>query len=327
MAKTDAQALDGVVVDYSELLATRALARDIELNGRSKSQSVADGVVRSAQRGRGMEFAEVRLYQAGDDIRNIDWRVTARTQETYTKLFQEEKERPVYVLIDQRSSMFFGSRAQFKSVLAAKLAAVIAWAAFKNRDKIGALVFSEHSQSDFRPKAGKTSLFHILNAIVDFNQSLFRLRDKTGLERSDKLNNLASMTNELHRIARPGSLIYIISDFHDLDAEAQKTLSLLRRHNDINLISISDPMESKLPKFAQLALTDGNSKTSVNSATSLFQKQFSEQYRSANENLKAAANKLGCNLRFLTTEKAVTDQIVTLFRAYVRKPQKSTAEQ
>jgi len=150
--------LSGIVVDAATLIGLRKTAKEMSLNTRLKSRSSIDGSSRSALRGRGMEFSEVRHYQPGDDIRNIDWRVTARTQETYTKLFQEEKERPVYLLVDQRQPMFFGSKLQFKSVLAAKAAAAIAWTAFANRDRLGAIIWSANYSESRAPAALSLSL-------------------------------------------------------------------------------------------------------------------------------------------------------------------------
>ncbi|MBT5031007.1 MAG: DUF58 domain-containing protein, partial [Proteobacteria bacterium] len=136
-ATTLKQDASGIYVDLGLLLSSRGWARDLKLFARQAARAMLLGETRSKFRGRGMEFEEVRQYQPGDDIRNIDWRVSARTGGTYTKLFCEERERPVHIVVDQRNSMFFGSAQRFKSVLAAEVASALAWAALAGSDRIG----------------------------------------------------------------------------------------------------------------------------------------------------------------------------------------------
>ena len=264
-----------------------------------------------------MEFAEVRHYQPGDDIRNIDWRVTARTQETYTKLFQEEKERPIYLLVDQRSPMFFGSKTQFKSVLAAKIAACIAWAAFNNRDKIGALIFNDGAQSDLRPKQGKHAIFRCFHELADYSTALFNEHKNSSAPSLDPSlggsQSIAEMLQELQRVVRPGSLIFVISDFHDLNDNATKALSMLSRHNDIEFISISDPFEANLPKLGALALARGDKKVTINSRTSSFRARYQKQWLREQDRLTGICLKLGINLRNCSTHAPLLEQIQKIF--------------
>ena len=304
--------LAGIVVSSRELIALRGLCSDIRLENRVKSRAIADGSAKSSRRGRGMEFAEVRHYQPGDDIRNIDWRVTARTQETYTKLYQEEKERPVYILVDQRTDMFFGSKVQFKSVLAAKLAAAIAWAAFKNRDKLGAILFNESKQSDFRPRQGKSTLFKFFRKLAEFNQDLLSFH-QSSLEHEGVRNSLDSMLHELLQVARPGSLIFIISDFHDFNAEASKVLTLLARHNDIELLQTSDPLEASIPKQSQLPISQGNKTLLLNSASNSFQKLYGARWQEEQTILKSNAIKSGVVLNRIDTTIDLHSQLSTVF--------------
>ncbi len=300
---------DGIHVDIESLLNIRNIAADYKLGHLQKSKSLVDGNARSMLKGRGMEFADVRQYQPGDDIRNIDWRITARTQITHTKLFEEEKERPVIVLVDQRAAMFFGSKVQFKSVAAANIAAFIAWCAFHNRDRLGALLFSDNEQADIRPKLGKRALLAFINRLAAFNCSL-----KSPL--SGDLNadiSLSLMIRELRRMVRPGSLIYLISDFHDFDAGCAKHLTILARHNDLEFIHISDPIEAKLPRQASLNVTNGQTRTSINgldkNTRSLYEKKFSEFAKT----LRSSAHDLNANYRHLTTADALTHVARTHF--------------
>ena len=154
------QACTGAYTALSELVALRFNAR-LQLTSKRRSLSTLAGPYQANFRGRGIDFEEVRAYQAGDDVRSIDWRVTARTTEPHTKLFQEEKERPVLVVVDQRIRNFFGSKQCFKSVLAAYTAALLAWSALRNNDRVGGLVLTDNDLKEIRPRRSKLSLIHI----------------------------------------------------------------------------------------------------------------------------------------------------------------------
>lgn len=301
----------GIYLNIDELIELRNLARDFTLEKSRRSRSVIEGSSRSAYRGRGMEFAEVRHYQPGDDVRNIDWRVTARTQTTFTKLFQEEKERPTYLLVDQRPCMFFGSQRQFKSVLAAKLASFVAWCAFQNNDRIGALIFSEAKQIDSRPKRGKNALLRFLQNLQQANTSLSSpLENNQGEHLS-----LEGMLTELQRVARPGSLIYIISDFHDLSANCEKTLSLLARHNDVELFHIYDPLEKALPKKALLTVTDGQQRATLNTHSQKMTLAYTENFEQDASHIKEVAIRCKSSYRALCTDTPIANYVQLFFKS------------
>ena len=313
--------LEGIVVTPDDLVQMRTLSKYIQLGTPLPSRSIMDGPARSSRRGRGMEFSEVRHYQIGDDIRNIDWRVTARTQETYTKLFQEEKERPVYLLVDQRQTMFFGSRTQFKSVLAAKLAACIAWSAYNNRDKIGALIFDQKHQSDLRPKQGKHALFRSFHELSKYNQALLDEHRKARVNTQTPDISFADMTRELQRVVRPGSLVFILSDFHDFDEDGLEAITLLARHNDISFIQIYDAFESSLPKLDRLSVSNGERRVTLNCTSNEFQQRYSTQWQKHIEMLTLRSRKLGIQLSSLATQVSIKDHLRTVFsnRVGIRK--------
>lgn len=248
----------GVYITTESLVQMRFLAKDLNLVARKRSLAMLDGAVRTRYRGRGMEFSEVRPYQAGDDIRTIDWRVTARMQAPYTKLFQEERERPIFVLVDQRSSMFFGSSKQFKSVYAAKLAATVAWTANNHNDRIGALVFGDREQRDIRAKRSKHAVLDLINQLVAFNHLL-----QSPFATSGSMD-LNTMLTETSRIARPGSLVILLSDFHDFESRCKEPLAHLGKTSDVLAMHIFDPLERQLPPVSQLMVSNGRTRTSVN---------------------------------------------------------------
>lgn len=262
----------GVYTSVNELLRLRHLSKDLTLATRKRSQALLEGSVRTRYRGRGMEFAEVRPYQPGDDIRTIDWRVTARVQAPYTKLFQEEHERPIFVLVDQRSPMFFGSQNCFKSVYAARLATVVAWIANQNNDRIGALLFGDEQQRDIRARRSKHAVLELLHQLVEFNQ---RLRSPIAAT----MTPLHEMLTETSRVARPGSLVILLSDFHDFTASCAEPLSQLAKRSDVMAIHLYDSLERQLPPARQLAISDGSRRLTLDvaSVAETFLKTFDER--------------------------------------------------
>lgn len=252
---------EAVYTSVDALLRLRHVCRDLTLTARKRSQALLEGAVRTRYQGRGMEFAEVRPYQAGDDIRTIDWRVTARMQSPYTKLFQEERERPIFVMVDQRSPMFFGSQICFKSVYAAQIATAIAWIANNNSDRIGALVFGDQEQGDIRARRSKHSVLELTHQLVDFNSRL------TTPVSPPESRSLYDMLTETSRIARPGSLVIVLSDFHDLTPECAKPLSRLGKRSDVMALHIYDPLERQLPPVNQLAISNGSERITINTTS------------------------------------------------------------
>lgn len=227
------------------------------------------GDYQSAFKGRGMEFDESRLYQPGDDIRNIDWRVTARTGKAHTKLFREERERPVFVWVDLRKPMFFATRGRFKSVMAARLASLLAWSANQHGDRIGGVIFSESVHHELKPQRGKAGVLKLINQLVkhpSWQHELVKTIDnKAGVKALARLLN----------VARPGSLIFLISDFRNLDDTAVSLISRMSRHNDVLMLFIYDQLEKQLPAAGHYRVSDGTEEVVVDT----YDKQRVEGYK------------------------------------------------
>ncbi len=192
----------------------------------------------SSFKGRGMEFDETRPYTQGDDVRSLDWRVTARTGKTHTKLFREERERPVFLSVDARAAMFFATRGVFKFVQAARLAALTAWSAQRHGDRVGGQVFTEKGGIEVKPEHGRRAVLHLLQQLVDASPSAEGLSG----------NGLDEALARLVHHARPGSLVFVFSDFRGLGEAGRFSLLRLRRHCDVALAFLSDPLESQLPE-------------------------------------------------------------------------------
>ncbi|HYE36728.1 DUF58 domain-containing protein [Methylocaldum sp.] len=201
-------------------------------------RALQSGQYLSAFKGRGMEFDETRPYAQGDDVRNLDWRVTARTGKPHTKLFREERERPVFLAVDYRSAMFFATRGMFKSAMAARLAALIAWSARRHGDRVGGQIFSEAESVEFKPEHGHRAVLRLLKMLVD--QAAPQSAGTPEASLQDALVRLP-------RHARPGSLVFVFSDFRHLTAAGEASLSRLSRHCDLVLVFIFDPLEQRLP--------------------------------------------------------------------------------
>lgn len=259
-----------IYCQVDSLLALRHLSRNLHITPGKLCNSAIAGLVRTRYKGRGMSFAEVRPYQAGDDVRSIDWRVTARTQKPYTKLYEEERERPVYIIVDMRSPMFFGSATEFKCVFAAKVATAIAWAAFNQGDRVGALIMRDQQTVDLRPKRGKNAVLALIHALVESNALL---ENPALASRA----SLADVLDDARRIVRPGALVYVLSDMSD-NPDYAPALSRLARHADVELIHVFDALEQALPAQS-VTLSNGDEQVTMASPKQrdALAKRFSER--------------------------------------------------
>lgn len=286
----------GAYTQLETLLGSRFVAQDLNLASVKPARSLLAGSQRTRYRGRGMDFEEVRLYQPGDDIRSIDWRVTARTQVPHTKLYREERERPIFLLVDQRSSMFFGSKRCFKSVLAAYIAAVLGWAATGNSDRIGGLVFGDHHQRDIRPRRSKHAQLELIHQLQEYNHQL-----KSPIAEEKPLG-LAELLSDLRRIAKPGSSLFILSDFQDMDEQCERELFTLARHADLCLIHVYDPLEHHLGSSQPLTISDGQTRLQLPSHMHNFRQAYSRIFEQRLEQLTQTCTHLGVSLLSIGTQ-------------------------
>lgn len=249
------------------------LARHLPLNKQRKALSHLSGPYKTTIRGRGMEFESVRLYQPGDDVRTIDWRVTARVGKPHTKQFQEEKEKPVLIAVDQRQSMFFGSQHALKSVQACDVAAYIAWAALNKGDRVGGHIFNDNAHQDIRPKNQRKNILRLLHHLVEYNEQLSAKSQPNSLQIIDVLQ-------ELKRVAKPGTQIYLISDFYGMDEQCSALLRDLAMHCEIIAIDIFDPLEADLPKSGQYWVSNGQRSMQINSNSRKTRQHYQEDFAS-----------------------------------------------
>lgn len=241
----------GPYSELNSLLLCRLAARNLALPESLPVYSAAAGRTRTRLRGRGMEFSEIRQYQAGDDVRSIDWRVTARAQKPYTKLYSEERQRSVFLLVDQRAGMFFGSQQCFKSVYAAQLAALLGWMAEQNGDRVGAMIAHSQGTEDIRPRSSQHAMLALTNRLQARNTQL--QSPVAGASETGMAQLLASCVQAL----KPGATLLLISDCADWAPDCRKYLALLARHCDVLMLHLYDPLEQQLPERQALAIANG----------------------------------------------------------------------
>jgi len=228
--------------DLEELLALRGAARALSLRAHGPARALLLGSHRSAHHGRGLEFEEVRLYAAGDDPRSIDWRVTARRGRVHTKLFREERERPVWLLVDLDTGMYFGSRSQLKSMVAVRAAALLAWVAASGGDRVGAVVVNSSEVRVLPPRSREAGVLPLLSVLTELQP---RAPGRTSAESLHR--GLVTLAPLIH----PGSLVLALSDFSGAElAEDQGRWSGMAAHSECRWIWIRDPLEAQ-------ALPDG----------------------------------------------------------------------
>ncbi len=301
----------GAVVSLQQLLIQRYAARNMEYMAHHRSIAGISGLHLSKMRGRGIDFEEFRPYQAGDDIRLIDWRVTARTSKPFPKVFREERERPVIIAVDQTHNMFFGSQTAFKSVIAAQAAALFCWLAIDNGDRVGGLVFNDVDSSLVRPKRSRRSALHLLNQVYQYNQNLQHIKDPEAQVPKDPdfKPGLAHALGQIRRITKPGSTLYVISDFVTMDEKALQYLNQLARHNNVVCCFVYDALEETLPVPGLYSITDGSSKGAINTHNPRIRSRYRDEFRERVAGIEAELDRLQIRLIKMRTNQFVVEQI------------------
>jgi uncharacterized protein (DUF58 family) len=250
---SDGAPLDaGVYVDLEQLIALEQKGRKVSLLPRQPVHSLLSGRYASRMRGRGLNFEEIRDYRSGDDVRSIDWKVTARLQSPHVRVFNEERERQGLLVVDQRLSMFFGTRRAMKSVTAAEIAAVVAWRILSVGDRVGGIVFNDRSIEEVRPQRSRRIVLQYLTKLAEQNQALGVGR---GITRDATMLNRA--LDRIRRVAPHDATVVIFSDFDGADETTRHAIAALAAHNTVIAVLIHDPSQSELPAAGRMTVTDG----------------------------------------------------------------------
>ncbi|MBQ4831841.1 DUF58 domain-containing protein [Pseudoalteromonas sp. MMG010] len=296
---------DGVNLSLKELMYYKVKAQLLELAPKAKIKNSLTGQYLAPHKGRGMEFAEVRHYQQGDDIRSIDWRVTARTGQTHTKLFQEEKERPVFIFSDFSNSMLFGSALLLKSIQAAHISALVAWSACQRGDRIGGIVFNQHNHLELKPSSREKAVLKLCHNLCASHQQALENID------TPSSNHFSDHLKRLNHLAKPGSLVYLVSDFNNLDDASFKQLELLSRHCELIGCHISDPFEHQLPAFKEAVTVNTHGQDfTLPLMDNGFRDQYAKNAKTAFDTRLTRLTKSGLNLIAFNAATALELQLV-----------------
>lgn len=277
--------------------------RKIEIRTKGLSNQIFSGEYHSAFKGRGMSFSEVREYQYGDDIRAIDWNVTARFNTPYIKIFEEERELTVMLIIDVSQSSFFGTVNQMKNELITELAAVLSFSAVNNNDKVGLIMFSDKVNKFIPPKKGKSHILRIIRELLD--------AENISGQGTDIGEALSYFTNMMKK----KSITFLISDFIDENNYAD-SLKIAAKKHDLVGIHISDPREKSLPDVGLINALDAEtgSKIWLNTSSKKIRDDYSEQYSSSHKTCKETFKRSGADLLELSTDVAYIKALMGFFK-------------
>ena len=271
--------LTGAYVSINDLVSLTAAYGKVRRRKRKARKLAGDRF--SRQRGRGVDFEEVRLYQPGDDVRNIDWNVTARKNEPHTKVFTEEREKPTLVVVDQTATMFFGSKLRLKSVVAAEIAARLAWVTLAQHDRVGGVVFGEDGIKTTKPLRNSRSVVKLLRDVAIANQAL----SVTKLQQV-KEQLWESMITHLQCAAPHHHRIIVISDFKNISQDAIQELMHRGRHNELQVFHVYDELETNLPPANQYTVTSTSNTIEFDSTGNTTKREYSRRYEVRVDRLK-----------------------------------------
>lgn len=302
-----------VYVHLQDLIGLQYEAHGFSFLPKYAVHSILSGRHGSKLRGRGLDFDQVRKYIQGDDIRNIDWKVTARVGVTHTKEFTEEKERPVILVLDQSTTMFYGSQKYFKSVVAAHLAALSCWRVLDVGDRVGGLVFDDQKIDYIAPKRDRRSLQRYLSLVTEYNNRL-----RPAAPEVDNINMLNKALVQCAQIVSHDYLVVVISDFYSANKNTLKTLIRMKKNNDVIVAHISDPTEMRID-FSQVVISDGHYQTKINKGKKL-KKEYAELKSNFLKSMQSDFKKYGIPFFEMNTLEPATTQLRTLLSNKRKKP-------
>ena len=284
--------------------------RYIQIYTSKAVNDVLAGEYHSVFKGQGMEFDEVRAYQPGDDIRTIDWNVTARTGHPYVKRYVEEREITVFFLVDLSASGAFGSREKLKNEIAAEFCALLAFSAIKNNDKVGLIIFTDTIELFIPPAKGTSHVLRLVRELLYFDQGQKRQRAGT---------DIASALNYLGRVLHKRGVVFLVSDFIDHDFE--KPFGVLARRHDLIAVTVSDPREYALPDIGLLEIQDVETGAAVlvDTGSREVRNRYEHLAREKEEELRSLFRSIGVDHIQLFTDRDYIIDLVKFFRKRMKK--------
>ncbi|MCW5907841.1 MAG: DUF58 domain-containing protein [Chitinophagales bacterium] len=279
----------------------RKKLRRIEIKTRKLTNQIFSGSYHSAFKGKGISFSEVREYQFGDDVRMIDWNVTARNQKPFIKVFEEERELTVMLLIDVSQSSFFGTQTDFKNHIIAEISAVLAFSAINNNDKVGVIFFSDVVEKFIPPKKGKTHILRIISEIYDFHPK------NTG-------TNISEALKYFNNVVKKKSIAFLVSDF--MSAGYKDALSIASRKHDLIGLHIYDQREAELPDVGLMKVTDAETGREiwVDTSNKQLRDSYAKNFAESLKRTKELFGKSGAQLESIKTEDNYAVALMNMFK-------------
>jgi uncharacterized protein (DUF58 family) len=293
----------GVYANLDDLIRIQFKARNFSFLPQQPVSSILSGRYASRLRGRGLNFEEIRRYLPGDDIRTMDWKVTARTRTPHVRVYTEEKDRAVVLIVDQRINMFFGTRDKVKSVTAAELAALGAWRAVDVGDRVGAVVFNDTDIVDVRPQRSQQAVMSILGTIVRMNHAL--QADTQAEPNPDMLNRALEKALQL---VPHDALVVMISDYFGVDEQTEQLTAQMAEHNDVLALLVHDPIRLQ-PAEQQVTVSDGSLQMEINFADKRVREKLAENYYEEQQYITHFLQKLAAPLLMVSNEGDVVNQV------------------
>ncbi len=280
--------------------------RRVEIATRGLVNEVFSGEYHSVFKGRGMNFAEVRAYQYGDDIRSIDWNVTARTGTPFVKVFDEERELTVMLVVDVSASGDFGSRSRMKGEVAVEICAVLAFSAITNNDKVGLIIFSDRIEKFVPPRKGRRHGLRVLRELLYFQPE-------------GRGTDVAGALGYLARVVRRRAVVFVVSDF--FDTGYQKALAVAGRRHDTIVIRMGDPRERELPAVGYIELEDAETgeQLTVNVSDPAFREAFDREVTETRTTLEREFRKTGIDVIEISTDRPYADRLMRFFRQRAKR--------
>jgi uncharacterized protein (DUF58 family) len=304
-ASVQTGSLPGVRVQLADLVRLRGHTRGFSFLPRQPVHSLLSGRHASHLRGRGLNFEEIRRYLPGDDIRNMDWHVTARTQKPHVRVYTEERDRSVILVVDQRAGMFFGSKRAMKSVVAAEAAALAAWRVLAGGDRVGAVVFDDYESVVLKPQRSEARVLQLLATLVKKNAAL-RAGPAGTADRTARLNDALIRAA---RLVPHDGLFCLITDAEGADESTRRITSGIVEHNDAMLILVHDPLEAGLPAAGPLVFSDGAGQLAINSSDRDLSRRFSADHAARRAKLTDLSRRRAVPVLPIDTEAPVADQL------------------
>lgn len=275
--------------------------KNIEIKARGLSKNIFAGEYHSAFKGKGMAFSEVRAYQPGDDVRAIDWKVTARYNQTYVKLFEEERELKIILMVDVSGSQEFGTTHQLKQEMITEIAAILAFSSNQNNDNIGILFFSDIIEKFIPPKKGKNHILRIIRELIDFKPK-------------SRKTNISNALLFISNVIKQRSIIFVISDF--MDGGFENAIKQVKNQHDLIALKIYDQRETTLPPLGLVKFKDAETGKYlwVDSANKKVRKNFEEWWIQSDKRLKELFHKCGVDYVKIKTDQSYIPPLMNLFK-------------